>query len=235
MNPLNGKWALITGSSRGIGQQIAIGLAEKGCNVILHATRAENCDVTLGKIEHYDIERLVVGAVLGDPKEEQKIIDTVLDKVGYIDILYNNAAVMSSWHDRMSEIPMKEWDEIYQINFFSLVRLCNAFYPIMVERNWGRIINLVTGMGNTPQLIPYSASKASVEKYTKELAAELKQTNVRVNALDPGWLKTDMGGENADFSVETVLPGALVPTLLEDAGPSGTVFRAQDFKITSTD
>ena len=235
MNPLNGKWALITGSSRGIGQQIAIGLAEKGCNIILHATRAENCDNTLEKINHFNTESLVVGGVLGDPKEEQKIIDRVLDKVGYIDILYNNAAVMSSWHDHMSEIPMKEWVEIYQINFFSLVRLCNAFYPIMVERNWGRIINLITGMENTPQLIPYSASKASVEKYTKELAAELKQTKVRVNALDPGWLKTDMGGENADFAVETVLPGALAPALVEDSGPSGTVFRAQDFKITSTD
>ena len=230
MNTLNGKWALITGSSRGIGQQIAIGLAEKGCNIILHATRAENCDITLEKINHFNTESLVVGAVLGDPKEEQKIINTVLDKVGYIDILYNNAAVMSSWHDRMSEIPMKEWDEIYQINFFSLVRLCNAFYPIMVERNWGRIINLVTGMENTPQLIPYSTSKASVEKYTKELAAELKQTKVRVNALDPGWLKTDMGGENADFSVETVLPGALVPALLEDYGPSGMIFSAQDYR-----
>ena len=83
--------------------------AEKGYNVILHATRAENCDVTLEKINHFNTESLVVGAVLGDQKEEQKLIDTVLDKVGYIDILYNNAAVMSSWHDRMSEIPMKEW------------------------------------------------------------------------------------------------------------------------------
>ena len=83
--------------------------AEKGYNVILHATRAENCDVTLEKINHFNTESLVVAAVLGDQKEEQKLIDTVLDKVGYIDILYNNAAVMSSWHDRMSEIPMKEW------------------------------------------------------------------------------------------------------------------------------
>ena len=228
MNPLNGKWALITGSSRGIGQQIAIGLAEKGCNIILHATRAENCDNTLEKINHFNTESLVVGGVLGDPKEEQKIIDRVLDKVGYIDILYNNAAVMSSWHDHMSEIPMKEWVEIYQINFFSLVRLCNAFYPIMVERNWGRIINLITGMENTPQLIPYSASKASVEKYTNELAAELKQTKVRVNALDPGWLKTDMGGENAPRTLEEGAAGILWLATGESGKLSGGYFRDKE-------
>ena len=98
----------------------------------------------------------------------------------------------------------------------------------MVERNWGRIIiiNLITGMEDTPQPIPYSASKASVEKYTKELAAKLKQTKVLVNALDPGWLKTDMGGQDADSAVETVLPGALIPALIDDSGPSGTIFSA---------
>ena len=230
MKTLTDKWALVTGSSRGIGQQIAIGLAEKGCNIILHASRSENCENTLEKINPFKIEKLVIGAVLGNLEEEQNLIDAVIKNVGAIDILYNNAAVMSTWHDHISEIPMDEWMHTYEINFFSLVRLCNAFYPGMVKRNWGRIVNLVTGMENTPQLTPYSASKASVEKYTKELAAELRETNVLVNALDPGWLKTDMGGENAEFAVETVLPGALVPTLLDDYGPSGMIFRAQDYR-----
>ena len=139
---------------------------------------------------------------------------------------------MALWHDRISEIPMQEWDKIYQINFFSLVRMCNAFYPIMRSRQWGRIVNLVTGMENTPQLTPYSASKASVEKYTRELSAELCDSNVLVNALDPGWLKTDLGGATADHAVETVLPGALVPALLENDGTRGTVFRAQDYSTT---
>ena len=230
MKTLTDKWALVTGSSRGIGQQIAIGLAEKGCNIILHASRSENCENTLEKINPFKIEKLVIGAVLGNLEEEQNLIDAVIKNVGAIDILYNNAAVMSTWHDHISEIPMDEWMHTYEINFFSLVRLCNAFYPGMVKRNWGRIVNLVTGMENTPQLTPYSASKASVEKYTKELSAELRETNVLVNALDPGWLKTDMGGANAEFAVETVLPGALVPTLLDDYGPSGMIFRAQDYR-----
>ena len=111
-----------------------------------------------------------------------------------------------------------------------MVQFCSAFIPIMVKRNWGRVVNVSSGIKDTPQLSPYSVSKAAVDKYTKDLAAELKNTNVLVNMLDPGWLKTDMGGENAEHEVETVLPGALVPVLLENFGPSGVFYQAQDFR-----
>jgi NAD(P)-dependent dehydrogenase (short-subunit alcohol dehydrogenase family) len=230
MKPLTGKWALVTGSSRGIGQQIAIGLADQGCNIILHATQPKNCQQTLKLVDRFEVEKHVIGGMLGDPAAEQKIISNILEQVGYVDILYNNAAAMSLWFDHISDIPLQEWDKIFQINFFSLVRMCNAFYPLMRERHWGRIVNLVTAMQNTPQLIPYSAAKAAVEKFTRELAYELKETNVLVNALDPGWLKTDMGGQNAEHEVESVLPGALVPALQNDFGTSGQVFRAQDYR-----
>lgn len=229
MKALTDKWALVTGSSRGIGQQIAVGLADKGCNIILHATRAENCNTTLELLRPFDISKLVVAGLLGKQEDEQEIIHSVIEQVGHVDILYNNAAVMSHWHEQLSDIPMQEWNRVFDINFFAQVRLCNVFYPLMVQRNWGRIVNLISGMQNTPQLTPYSAAKAALEKYTIELSAELRQSNVLVNALDPGWIKTDMGGENADFEVETVLPGALVPALLEDSGTSGAIFKAQDY------
>ena len=73
-------------------------------------------------------------------------------------------------------------------------------------------------------------SKAAVNKFTQDLAFELRGSGVLVNALDPGWLKTDMAGPGAEFEVETVLPGALVPALLDNDGPTGTVFRAQDYR-----
>lgn len=69
-----------------------------------------------------------------------------------------------------------------------------------------------------------------MDRYSRDPAAELEDTNVLVNCLDPGWLKTDLGGPNADYAVESVLPGALVPALLEDHGPSGRIYAAQDYK-----
>lgn len=234
MGRLNNKRALITGASRGIGRQICIGLAAEGCDLILHASQAENCAQTLERLEDFAVEKMVVGGLLGSPEQEQRMIETVMSEIGAVDILYNNAGVMSQWHDQVAGIPAQEWNRVFEINFFALMRLCNAFYPSMLERKWGRIVNLVTGMQNTPQLLPYNASKAAVEKFSCELAVELAPANVLVNCLDPGWLKTDMGGESADYEVESVLPGALQPALLDDYGPSGKVFAAQDYRLEST-
>ena len=100
----------------------------------------------------------------------------------------------------------------------------------MKERGFGRVINLTSGIRETPHLAPYGVSKAAIDKYSQELAADCRGTNVLVNYLDPGWLRTDLGGPNAMFDVQTVLPGALVPALLEDGGPSGKLYSAQDFK-----
>jgi 3-oxoacyl-[acyl-carrier protein] reductase len=81
-----------------------------------------------------------------------------------------------------------------------------------------------------PQLAPYSVSKAALDKYTQDLSAELKGSGVLVNSLDPGWLKTDLGGENAENEVVSVLPGALVPVLYDNEGPSGMFICAQDYR-----
>ena len=147
---------------------------------------------------------------------------------GAVDILYNNAAIQNPWKE-IWDIPMQEWLETFQINLFAMIQLCNAFAPGMRDRGFGRIINLTSGIRDTPQLAPYSVSKAAVDKYTRDLAAELRGTNVLVNTLDPGWLKTDMGGDQAPGEVASVLPGALVPALLPDFGPSGRPYAAQDY------
>jgi NAD(P)-dependent dehydrogenase (short-subunit alcohol dehydrogenase family) len=101
----------------------------------------------------------------------------------------------------------------------------------MKRRGYGRIVNVTSGIKDTPNLAPYGVSKAAVDKYTSDLAAELKDSNVLVNRLDPGWLKTDLGGPDAMYPVEDVLPGALVPALLDDNGPSGELFAAQDYRM----
>jgi NAD(P)-dependent dehydrogenase (short-subunit alcohol dehydrogenase family) len=229
MKSLAGKWALITGSSRGIGQQIALGLARHNCNLILHARTFEHLDQTLELLKGADVEICCVAGDVGTVDGRTAIMQGITAGPGKVDILYNNAAIMSPWKE-LWEITADDWQQTFAINLFGMIELCRALVPGMVERNFGRIINLSSGIKDTPQLAPYSVSKAAVDKYTLDLAAQLKGTNVLANGLDPAWLKTDLGGPNADYEVETVLPGALVPALLEDFGESGVVFRAQEYR-----
>jgi NAD(P)-dependent dehydrogenase (short-subunit alcohol dehydrogenase family) len=136
---------------------------------------------------------------------------------------------MSQWHDSSFDIPDENWHQVLEVNLFSMVRLCNAFLPWMIARGWGRVVNVTSGIKDQPQLSPYGASKAAVDKYTDDLVSELKGTGVLISTMDPGWLKTDLGGEQADYEVTTVLPGALVPVLLDDSAESGCRFSAQDY------
>jgi 3-oxoacyl-[acyl-carrier protein] reductase len=230
MKLLENKWALITGSSRGIGQQIALGLAERKCNIIVHGRSLENTARTLELLKDSGVKTVAVSGSLDSSAGVDGIIRAVNELPIKLDILYNNAAIMSEWQP-MWQIPQAEWMKVFQINLFAMVQLCSAFAPGMKERGYGRIINLTSGIKDVPELTPYSASKAAVDKYSRDLAYELRDSNVLVNFLDPGWLKTDLGGPDADHAVETVLPGALVPALLVDNGPTGQFFAAQDYSM----
>lgn len=230
MKLLEGKWALVTGSSRGIGQQIAKGLAERKCNLVIHGRKTENTASTLELLESSGVQLHSVSGDLSREEGIQALIDGVRSGPGHVDILYNNAGVMSAWKP-IWEVAAQEWLDILQINLLSMIALCNAFAPEMKRRGYGRIINVTSGIRDTPNLAPYGVSKAAVDKYTRDLASELKDSNVLVNYLDPGWLMTDMGGENAMYPVEDVLPGALAPALLDDNGPSGQLFAAQDYRM----
>lgn len=230
---LSGKWALVTGSSRGIGRQIALGLANCGCNVIVHGRTTASTEKTLELLGKYAVETYRVAGDLETDAGVHAVIDGVNKGPAVVDILYNNAAI-SNTPTPVFEFTMDEWLRTFRVNLFAMIRLCNAFAPGMRERGFGRIVNLTSGIADQPNLAPYSVSKAAVDKYSRDLAFELKDDNVLVNYIDPGWLQTDLGGPNAWNEVETVLPGVLVPALLEDNGPTGRFYAAQDFKYLSS-
>ncbi len=229
---LHGKLAFITGSSRGVGQQIAVGLAELGANIIVHGRKAENAKSTLDLLKKYHVEtHLVVGDLLSD-SDISKMTNRIIDEFDGVDILYNNAAIMSSHKENIWKHSPDAWAKTFQVNVYAMYYMCAAFIPGMIKRGYGRVINLTSGIKDQPELAPYGASKAAVDKLTQDIACNLEGTGVRINRLDPGWLKTDLGGPGAQYPVEAVLPGALVPALIDDDGPNGQFFSAIELRNT---
>jgi 3-oxoacyl-[acyl-carrier protein] reductase len=229
MSNLSGKRALITGASRGVGRQIALALAEHGSRLILHGRQASHCEGLASELREQGIEVEVVAAELSDGKAVDRLIDGVLQKHGGVDILYNNAAIMTPWREAHTT-PTEDYRTSFEINVVALTRLCDRLLPPMLAKRWGRIVNVTSGIENIRELLPYSMSKAAVDRYVRDVSPSLEGTGVIMSLLDPGWLRTDLGGDKAPNAVETCRPGVLVPLLLDDAAPSGKFYRAQDYR-----
>lgn len=229
MSNLTGKWALVTGASRGVGKQVALALAEHGCRLILHARQRTHLQPLLEELGQRGVEARAVAAELSDAAQVDALIDGVLRDPGGVDILYNNAAIMTPWRDAHSS-PAEDYRQSFEVNVIALTRLCDRLLPPMLARRWGRIVNVTSGIENIRELLPYSMSKAAVDRYVRDVSPSLEGTGVIMSLLDPGWLRTDLGGDKAPNSVETCLPGALVPVLLAEGVPSGRFYRAQDYR-----
>jgi NAD(P)-dependent dehydrogenase (short-subunit alcohol dehydrogenase family) len=227
MIELKDRNALVTGSSRGIGQQIAEGLAKSGCHVIVHGRTKENCTATLQILQKYPVQTYCVYGDLSDDNQLDHLIRQVQNLNIRIDVLYNNAAIMTPYRANYWQHSLEDWMMSMKVNVFAMYRLCASFIPPMVENGFGRVINLSSGIRDQPELAPYGASKWAVNKLTEDIAVKLGGTGVRINTLDPGWLRTDLGGVYAEHPVEAVLPGALAPALIDDDGPNGEHFAAQ--------
>jgi len=224
MIDLKNKTAFITGSSRGIGQQIAQGLAKMGCNVIVHGRTEDSCIKTLELLEEYPVKTYCVYGELSDEVQVNRLIELVQNLNVNVDILYNNAAVMTPYRKDFWNHTWDDWMASFKVNVMAMYSLCRAFIPNMIENDFGRVINMTSGINGEPELAPYGASKWAVNKLTEDLAVKVVNTGVRINLLDPGWLRTDLGGEYADNPVEAVLPGALEPVLIANDGANGELF-----------
>jgi NAD(P)-dependent dehydrogenase (short-subunit alcohol dehydrogenase family) len=226
MIELKGKNAFITGSSRGVGQQIALGLAQLGCHVIVHGRKKENNKETLRLLKDYSVNTYSVYGDLSDENQISDLIDQVRALQIPVDILYNNAGIMRAYREDIWSHTTEDWLETYKVNVVAMYKLCSAFIPGMIENNFGRVVNTTSRIMDQPQLAPYGASKWAVDKLSQDIATAVKDTPVRINYMDPSWLRTDLGGEHADNPVEAALPGALAPLLIDDDGPNGQFFSA---------
>jgi 3-oxoacyl-[acyl-carrier protein] reductase len=230
MLDIRNKWVLLTGASRGIGKQVATALAEKGCNLILHSRNLEHTKILALELQKRGTVVHQLEAELSIQAQVRSLGEAALGISGGIDILYNNAAVMTSYNNDIFTAIKEEYDLSFQVNTIAPITLCNLLIPNMIKRGFGRVVNVTSGIKDQPQLMAYAASKAALDKYVCDITPSLKGTGVLMNLLDPGWLRTDLGGPQAPNPVESVLPGALVPVLLEDQ-TCGKFFSAQDYRI----
>jgi 3-oxoacyl-[acyl-carrier protein] reductase len=226
---ISGKWVLLTGASRGVGKQVAGALADRGCKLILHSRNREHTAELVAQLKARGLTVHSLEAELSDHAQVVALGKEALRISGGIDILFNNAAVMTPYHDDIFVAEAAEYGLSFQVNTLAPITLCNLLLPGMIERKFGRVVNVTSGIKDQPQLMAYAASKAALDKYVYDMAPHLKGTGVTMNLLDPGWLRTDLGGPEAPNGVESVLPGALVPVLLED-GTCGKWFSAQEYR-----
>jgi NAD(P)-dependent dehydrogenase (short-subunit alcohol dehydrogenase family) len=228
MIEIKDRWALVTGASRGIGKEIATALSTLGCNLVLHSRSLEHTRLLAEELSANGVHVESLAADLSEPDQVAMLIKEIGSIAPQIDIIYNNAAIMTPYHADVYQIPDEEFHRSFETNVISPIKICNALIPSMIERRWGRVINLTTDMDKQPQFAPYAISKAALRKFTQDFVPILDGTGVTMNALHPGWLRTDMGSDQADHAVDTVIPGALVPALLSGS-ICGKEFLAQDY------
>lgn len=225
---IKGRWVLITGASRGVGYQTALFMAEQGCNLLLHSRHLEHTKQIEKEVKALGVEAHSVQAELANHEEVVRMLDEIEAKGIPVDIIFNNAAVQIAYRKDYWQTPIEDFEMSFRINFISIITICNRLIPKMLERGFGRVINTTSGIKNEPEQAGYSASKAALDKFTKDLASRLDGTDVMINLTDPGWCRTELGGPQAPNAVESVIPGIAVGALVDDKR-SGRFFHAQNF------
>ncbi|NQW17082.1 MAG: SDR family oxidoreductase [Chloroflexi bacterium] len=188
-----GKTAFITGGSRGLGREAALALAAEGVNVAVCARGEDGLTKIQAELEAHGVKALAFQADLGEDGATAKAMTTVVDALGYVDILVNNVGG-SMGTSGVLESSEDDFQKVFDLNLWATVRLMKLAAPGMKDRGWGRIINIASIFGREHGgTAPYMAAKASVIAVTKHLAIDLAPTGVCVNSIAPGSIKHDQG------------------------------------------
>jgi acetoacetyl-CoA reductase/3-oxoacyl-[acyl-carrier protein] reductase len=193
MGRLEGKVALVTGASRGIGRAIALELAREGAKVAInYASNDAKAKEVADEVAKLGGTALLVKANLGDPKEARGLVKQVADNFGRLDILVNNAGITRD--KQLKKMTDEDWLAVIQTNLNAAFFCTSAAIPIMTAQSYGRIINVSSMNGQIPAFgqANYSASKGGIAAFTRTAALELVKSNITVNAVSPGYTETDM-------------------------------------------
>ncbi len=192
---LDGRTALVTGASRGIGRAIALAYAQAGADVALMARDAATLAEVAALVEAQGRRAVVLPCDVTDAEAVSAAVATGIESLGHIDVLVNNAGG-NSFSMPLSGMRFSGWEKTMRLNLDSVVHVTQAVLPQMLERKTGSVINVssVAGLRGAPLMSHYGAAKAAVISLTQSLAVETAWAGVRVNALVPGWIETDLTG-----------------------------------------
>lgn len=190
---LEGRTALVTGASRGIGRAIALALAQEGADVAINYVSSEAPARELAKeITEMGRQAVLVRANVGNYPDIYQMAQQVFQAFGHLDILVNNAGITSD--KTFQKMDHAAWEQVMAINLDGVFNCTKAFIDNMIERQWGRVVNITSVIGQIGNFgqVNYAASKAGVAAFTKSLAKEVAAKGITVNAVAPGFIATDM-------------------------------------------
>lgn len=205
MDSLNGRTALVTGGSRGIGRQIAIALAQDGARVAVACRSGlDEADEVARSIERAGGTAIALAADLSDPEQARRLVDDVAARLGPIEVLVNNAGINPS--KPLAELTVGDWRQTIDVNLSSVFYVTQAALPAMRERRWGRIIILSSVAAQTGGVIGphYAASKAGLLGLMHGYASQLVKEGITANAIAPALVETDMIKGNAAITPDKI-------------------------------
>lgn len=193
MASLEGKTAIVTGGSRGIGRHIALALAERGANVAINYRSSKGgADEVTSEIEKLRVKGMAIQADISQMSEARKVVEQTQQEWGRVDILVNNAGITRD--KSMKQMTDEDWQAIIDTNLNSVFATCSQVSPIMIDQEYGRIINISSFVGQSGNFgqANYSAAKGGVIAFTKTMALEMAKYDITVNAIAPGFIETEM-------------------------------------------
>lgn len=222
--------AVVTGGNRGIGFEICRQLAARGLRVVLTSRDASRGEEACQKLVA-DGADVIFHPLDVDSDDSVAELARYLDREqGRVDVLVNNAGIMIDPSSKgILKTPLDIFRQTLETNFFGALRMCQAIVPIMQGGHYGRIVNLSSGLGQLDEMgdgtAAYRSSKTALNALTRMVAAAVSGEDILVNSMCPGWVRTDMGGENATRSVDKGAETAVWLAMLPHDGPTGGFFR----------